>query len=705
MASEGGRVDVHATIKWLQDFAAHLPPEEPSDTAEEFQKLLDYTPPCLIREPTESPEAQISPLDFYDLHVDESLQLKRVVVLPSLVDDIASRVQKASASLESRGLGPLPFNEDTVYGGNWASSGFREDISPKVTSPESIGRFYGRTSAAACMPLASQWILHPKHDVYSSILRFNEGSDLSRPDHGFVMDKLSLRIKPYDSIPQDILGTLNRQSKLDLRYLEGKNLATWVFLELLPEGQSALDDMVNLENEFSSIVPATAGNYMAPTSEAQTIPRDARPSLFDLPDPDYQPQDSGRPTPKLKRIYPQGAQTQATLKRGASRPVTASDLVQHAWTNAVRHDTTFIIFSTGNQERIGIRHRQSQTLYLSELINVPTASQPAYGHVQAGLYLLILEDVMDRLHQASRSKSSSSKRKRGDSVFPAVRYSKRQKINTLTLQRNASTGMVQEAIWKELKSKLLALVFLQSPGLNSPVPAAYARVRPCLLGRDIGRDHPETQRDYLPGESFRLVLGPCFSEGSIGKLHSATIFADINDRTTSRIDVVVKLAITRRHRRRVRREYEMYKYLWERNARGILPIYGLFEDYSNYATLLVMGKGGISLWEREFDSESEDEHQVKVSPKEREMFLDILQSIHQAGVCHRDIHPGNLTIDMNGDGHIIDFDRAHRNLNRAERYLEVRCLENLLDGSWASQDVFVSTCPSTPNYKGLEMAI
>ncbi|TFK62281.1 hypothetical protein BDN72DRAFT_882720 [Pluteus cervinus] len=673
-------------VDCLLEWASRQPQDAEGfpDPSGELQGLLDYAPPRLTRARSDSSGPQTSPLDFYDFHISENLQLRRIVLLSSLVDDIASRVEKVSISLESCGLGPLPFNEDTVYGGNWLSSGSRDSAGShtEVSEPLDIARFYGRTTANACMPLASQWILHPKHDAYSRILRFDQGHDGGPPDHPFVMDKFSLRVQPYKSIPKDILQTLNRRSKLDLKYLEGKNLATWMFLDLLPEGETALGDMVELEAGYRPITLPKTG-YPISSSKREPVPKDARQSVLNLPGTDYRPPNPDRQESQLKRIYPNGPHTQATLQRGASRPVTARDLIQHAWTNAVRHDNTFIVFSTGNQERVGVRHRHSQTLYLSELIDVSSESKPAYGNIHAGLYLSILEDVVDRLRQDKRRTSSvSSLGKRRGSPLSSIRHSKRIKINSITSQMNTSVGETQEgAFWKDVDNKLLALVSIRSTGFDSPIPAACARVQPCLSRMGIGKNHPESQRDYCPTEVLKLVLGPCFSEGAIGKLHTATIITSTNDSALPQIDVVVKLAISRHHRRRVRREYDMYKFLWEQKVEGILPIYGLFEDYNNLATFLVMGKGGISLWGREFDRPTEDSLQIKVTPRERDMFVGILQGIHKAGVCHRDIHPGNLIIDTHGNGYIIDFDRAHRNRDEADQLMELTCLTKLLDSS------------------------
>lgn len=60
-------------------------------------------------------------------------------------------------------------------------------------------------------------------------------------------------------------------------------------------------------------------------------------------------------------------------------------------------DTTFIVFHCGTYERIGVRHRETGTLFLSDLIDVHNCRDPRYSKVQAGLYLLVIRDLMERV--------------------------------------------------------------------------------------------------------------------------------------------------------------------------------------------------------------------------------------------------------------------------------------------------------------------
>ena len=64
-------------------------------------------------------------------------------------------------------------------------------------------------------------------------------------------------------------------------------------------------------------------------------------------------------------------------------------------------------------------------------------------------------------------------------------------------------------------------------------------------------------------------------------------------------------------------------------------------------------------------------------------FMAIIESIHKAGVRHRDITADNLVIDSKtGKAFIIDFDQAEIARPRTNYKVEVQCLKYLLEGRY-----------------------
>ena len=95
-------------------------------------------------------------------------------------------------------------------------------------------------------------------------------------------------------------------------------------------------------------------------------------------------------------------------------------------------DATVLVINCGNYERVGIRHRATQTLYLSNLIDVTKAENRSYLKIHLGLQLSIVDDAIDRYRQSQALKASSTarKRKRRDPTIP-TRTSSRQAIQRL----------------------------------------------------------------------------------------------------------------------------------------------------------------------------------------------------------------------------------------------------------------------------------
>ncbi|TFK68878.1 hypothetical protein BDN72DRAFT_959960 [Pluteus cervinus] len=674
------------------------PDPPPADLHDGLQALLDYQPPQLSRDPDYPPGIAYSPLDFYDLHLHESLRLKRVVLLPDLVTRIASRVEQVRLDLESEGLIP-PYPVELVAFGLRSEQVGRDNT---AAGPNSLATIYERTIARSCLPLASQWIFHPRCTGSGQVIGFDHDEDLSLPNHEFVVDKWTLRIKPFQRLPTLLRDSLNRKTSLSLRALEKRPLATWFFMPLSPDADSALEEMAELASQLSLLFPTTTGHPHSQGKEKplQHPPKDSPRPIISLPEAGFVPKSPSAERGNL--IYPQGSKSKTPLQRSPRRLVSGSDLVQHAWTHAVRHDTTFLIMNTGNFERIAIRHRASQTLYLSGIVDVSQCENPAYGKIHAGLYLSIVQDALDRMQQVMDHGSDFSavgKRKRKETILPVVRKSARQEVSAMRTRMTTPRVPGQdEAIWKSLNNKILGLIYVDDGVFGSSTPASCARVRPSLSQYGSGKAYSRRRRKFTHYEAVKIVLGPCLATGGTGILHYATIYVDrmVQSQIPYQVGVIVKLAITPRSRRHLHHEYTMYEQLWRHNVQGILPVYGLFEDYEGVTTMLVLGRGGIPLHRRDHGL-SDESFEVTVNKKERYMFMSILLGVHRAGVRHGDLHPGNLLVDATGQGYLIDFDQSYIGWDLQSQKAELKALYNLLDGRWTPQSPQEFTCSSVSN--------
>jgi hypothetical protein len=79
-----------------------------------------------------------------------------------------------------------------------------------------------------------------------------------------------------------------------------------------------------------------------------------------------------------------------------------------AWAQAIRVDGTLIVLHSGNNEIVCVRHRLSQTLYVSDVIKPATCKKPAYGKLQVGIYIAGIQDTIDRKKQTPPQMPSGS---------------------------------------------------------------------------------------------------------------------------------------------------------------------------------------------------------------------------------------------------------------------------------------------------------
>ena len=65
---------------------------------------------------------------------------------------------------------------------------------------------------------------------------------------------------------------------------------------------------------------------------------------------------------------------------------------KQAWGQSVRQNSTLLVLHAGNYEYICIRHRETQTLYISDILHIPFLKDLGYGKVQVAIYLTALDD-------------------------------------------------------------------------------------------------------------------------------------------------------------------------------------------------------------------------------------------------------------------------------------------------------------------------
>ncbi|KAF9020971.1 hypothetical protein BDZ89DRAFT_1071891 [Hymenopellis radicata] len=617
-------------------------------------ELLDFNPPSLERGTDEAAlPSPSSPLEFFDYHVSNNLILKRVKLLPTLVDDLALLV----TSKYKDALDRIPldlFAYDEYYYASAENSDARA-----VHFIREIG------ISMTCAHIASCVLIHPDEPRIKPVLHWGVSRSLEPPSDSeqdmdrFLIQHLALRVADHvvgthdsHSRPSYPAPSAATQTRMTALYENSRVLTVAMLFDT--SAHHLLADMEDLaaQETFSwelasectgKQIPAPASmKHIDAPKYPWTIPAASLASISDALD-----------SSMLRRTDRRNASIRRAPEPGHVKPVArttsakdgyvprAKDYVQRAWANAVKLDSSTMIWDCGNFLRIGIRHRESQTLYLSDLIDVRTCTDPAYGKIWLGLHLAIVSDALERLPILERQRHlpRGVKRTFNDDGAPAAQSAEKRKQATKKRRITAENSV------RSLLSSHIAAFYFQTSQYDSPAPALFYHA------------DDEIRDSYSPSEYVMIVLDSRLGTGGTGTVFRACIEPDASSSKPKYCaPFVVKFAYSSKDVVRLRHEYAV-RY-------GIPRLLGFYEafDQDDMAALIVAHAG------RPLGELLDENHKIYLKPSEIESLKETLDKIHAAGAVHRDIRSWNMMVDSSGDMFIADFDRA--SFNGSEHDLE-----------------------------------
>ncbi|KAJ7162375.1 hypothetical protein C8R46DRAFT_1104421 [Mycena filopes] len=690
--------------------------------AREMEDFFAWSPPEVQPDPESHllcPKLTIPPRAFYDKHLDDKLVLRRVRHAPKLVEEMA---QVASEQLISLSGVPLPH-----YSQSFPDASYRK-VGLPVTAVDAneVADFYLKTTADHCMAVVSTLVMHPREVGWITSLNWWRRGGYPRVGERLALDEnwgLELPNKTGDvSFTDRIWTAMDPDFKANVKQVcrRFNSLANWQILAPSAESDSLLQDLgtLGLSSTFpfkrcaTLNFPMPTSSYASPQDAAEfpwTIPDEHEPSVLLEPSnstlrrsnrlqgihecpvkPTVYTSSSKRgkssPAPKIKPAASRRPKRLSEL----DRKLTPESLLQLAWCRAVRTDMTVIVFTNGHFERIGIRHRETQTLYLSDLIVLPC---PGYAKIHIGLYIAILRDafarneVLGRSEEASTPTKSTGKRDREEEE--AVLPHKKLRQSPPRELVPSDVGRATDAA----STRNLVLILIRYGVFNSSAPASFVRCTPLpspASPAKTARLTPIKRSGYKADEHIELTLAAEIAAGATGIVHHGTLQTALSDGTVLREEVVVKIAFLVEQQDKMRHEYAIYKHMAPFRVQGIPQVYGLFEDLEGGAMVLVMAVCGTCLWTLRPDPR---DVKIVVTPEQRAEFIKIMESIHRAGVYHHDIRAENLMLDEKGQAFIIDFDCAELNPTEGKKQREMKRLCNLFDGS--HPDLSIPSPPTT----------
>jgi hypothetical protein len=71
-------------------------------------------------------------------------------------------------------------------------------------------------------------------------------------------------------------------------------------------------------------------------------------------------------------------------------------------------DATLLILHSGNYEYVAVRHRETQTLFLSDIYQPHELKEPGYGRLHVGIYISAVKDALDRFNKLPKDTNPPS---------------------------------------------------------------------------------------------------------------------------------------------------------------------------------------------------------------------------------------------------------------------------------------------------------
>ncbi|KAF8904519.1 hypothetical protein CPB85DRAFT_1255327 [Mucidula mucida] len=629
------------------------PPAPVLDTRNCQEKLFEFHAPTLPSEDDTSSAIPSFPLQLVDRHIPHSLILKHVEILPSLPNDISDGLDDYAAQLEALPEPTFVFHR---------------------RAHEDMGKFNARTIAtlrrrSINIPgerIATNLFLRSKHDDGNILLMWLPLK--AAAEHGLLGDAYATQTPSLQitSLPPEF-GELEEDEKKTLTRLLEHSPSLKSAMYFCPEALHVLEDMSRLAT--LNVFPWQLDSRCSKVSPPSFCPPDAPKSFWNLPAAAHARR-SSRLQLRLGHLpqrAPQAGRVHLIDRPGCTeedyQPV-AEHYIQKAWIDAVKTDSSMIVFDCGHFIRLGIRHRRLQTLFLSELIDIRHCSAPAYGRLWTAMHVASVYDALQRLPELETVAELKRKAAEPDNVPPPKRarsaFSEQRKIVLITQELIASTRAIA--------------LFFQFDGLDSPAPVL---VFP-----------PSTQPNpaYAPKDYISVVLEKRLGRGAVGEVFRAVIQPDGSSKKPRYCPFVVKMATTTSRIQRLRHEYKVYEHLNKVNVTGIPTVLGFRETANASMCVLLLSHVGRPLGAR-----MNSDRKVKLTAKQSKELRSILRGIHGGGILHRDIRSWNILVDEFDHVYIADFDRGSFEGTEANFVEEKARLDSFIAGKYVDEDEVIGS--------------
>ncbi|PPR08298.1 hypothetical protein CVT24_002456 [Panaeolus cyanescens] len=554
------------------------------------------------------------PLRLQDRHLAEELLPNQIIYAPTLLEDMRKEfcVQFEQFitlhGTPKRGRSIFP---ETILRGI------------VVDAPVSVYQGYISSIGKASLQYASRMHVMPSVNEWPLAFRIYT-KDYAQP---FVFEAhVGVSPGPPASHTSAFgMEFINPEVRDQLESLRGKDieLGALTFYPPTPDGEFILDKLDG--SDFKWTIAHTDGYFSPENTSKYAQSRDWKHAFWNkyvLPQTKpSKPSANMRRKKEKKNVWIPNT----SGSRASNYKPNINHFIQRAWTVAVEKDCTFILISCGTKERIGIRHRATNTLLLSDIID-PFGEM--YGITHLAFFSAMVRDILNREVLTSPSALTVP--------------------DCLPSHRDPDPELLD----KELARRPVILLSFNIGVFRSPSPSAFLRKGPSCAPLPFSPSFQEQKsgRKCHINNSIALELTELVGIGAQGLIYRAVARLPSDTDSTLEAQVIVKVGQSILDYADIKKEYKAYRTLAENNvSEGILKVYGLFEDPETGMLLIVMQDGGKCFV---------DGRTKLLTDSQFKILSRAIQAINAAGILHNDVKCNNLLLDAQGNPYIIDFGLA-----------------------------------------------
>ncbi|KAF7296408.1 hypothetical protein HMN09_01111100 [Mycena chlorophos] len=647
----------------------------------------------------------------WDMHLSEDLRMKQVKYLPSLREYLL-HLPLEGLKMRTR----LPPNL-RKFPTERAREAVREEHKLYIRHESELCRFYERATASHCSVVAAtlefglhswsrgpmQWSIGP---TVSSNKAVGDGYlrciGMEPPAAGGGLQAAS--DGEFPNVPGDTGVTATSNDNADIPWASMMDffpdLAVWEFKNL---------NFATLEF-FAAIMGFTSSPEPFPWV---SCPRNSCRHGLSKPKPKGRPQpvswitrakmgfDAIIPGLDLEKehqwvapeINPQGPTTQTksgrkkTAKGTAKLHTKALHVLQQTWAQATKADATFVSISAGTVEILGLRHRGTQTLYLSDII-LP-CSDKNYHQQETGFFIAIFRDAIERTKLLAAGpvpdtrifyQDGLPKNPRDIIGFHPLEQEEildnilsRPILHARAVKNTKFLPFINEEQYYRYKVRLDGAAWPAK--ITHGVQEAEIMIK-VGTGDDCWAEKPHICKAsiYVDGQLYNPATAKSSAVALEKKLTSKVIIKGEIASRGGKESLAVK---------QLNKEAQAYTAFRDAGLAGVPQFVGLFKTLTKHSavpgSILVISDAGRPAVIN------------KLTREQKDRFIEILEAIHQEGWLHGGLSATKLLIDHHDEPSIVGFGQADRqdpwSINRdAQKKAEMRLLRNILDGDSKDED-------------------